>query len=286
MGIDITEQKRAEQALLESEARFRNIIESVPMGMHMYHLESDGRLIFTGANPAADQILGVDNSLFVDKPIEEAFPALAETEAPDRYRAAAAEGQAWRNEQISYDQGQIQGAFEVYAFQTSPSNMVAAFLDVTERKRAEMEREQLQKEVIEAQQRAIKELSTPVIPLMKTSQGGILVMPLVGSIDSMRAKDLMRTLLAGISQHRAKVVILDVTGVPIVDSGVANHLNKTIMAARLKGARTIVTGITDAVAETIVDLGIDWTGIETLSDLQTGLIAALGSLDIRLSQSP
>jgi rsbT co-antagonist protein RsbR len=112
----------------------------------------------------------------------------------------------------------------------------------------------------------------------------IIVMPLIGSIDSMRARDITRTLLAGISQNRAKVVILDVTGVPLVDSGVANHLNKTIQAARLKGAKTIVTGISDAVAETIVDLGINWGEIETLSDLQTGLVAALDSLGVKLSK--
>ena len=81
-----------------------------------------------------------------------------------------------------------------------------------------------------------------------------------------------------------EVVILDVTGVPIVDSGVANHLNKTIQAARLKGAHTIVTGISDAVAETIIDLGIDWSGIETLSDLRTGLVVALDSLGIKLTR--
>ena len=67
------------------------------------------------------------------------------------------------------------------------------------------------------------------------------------------------------------MVILDVTGVPLIDSGVANHLNKTIQAARLKGARTIITGISEAVAETIVDLGLDWSHIETLPDLQVGL---------------
>jgi rsbT co-antagonist protein RsbR len=99
----------------------------------------------------------------------------------------------------------------------------------------------------------------------------------------MRARDITRALLAGIRQLRAKAVILDITGVPLVDSGVANHLNKTIQAARLKGARTIVTGISDAVAETIVDLGIDWSGIETVSDLQTGLIVALNSLGVRLA---
>ena len=83
-------------------------------------------------------------------------------------------------------------------------------------------------------------------------------------------------------KHRAKVVILDITGVPIVDSGVADHLNRTIQAARLKGARTMITGISDAVAETIVDLGIDWQSITTLGDLQSGLIVALKSLGIEV----
>ena len=136
----------------------------------------------------------------------------------------------------------------------------------------------LQRQVIEAQKRAIQELSTPIIPIMDH----IIVMPLIGSIDTLRARDITRSLLAGIREHRAKAVILDITGVAIVDSGVASHLNKTIQAARLKGARTIVTGISDAVAETIVDLGIDWSGIKTLSDLQTGLRVALAKMGRRI----
>jgi anti-anti-sigma regulatory factor len=135
------------------------------------------------------------------------------------------------------------------------------------------ERERLQQEVIEAQKRVIAELSTPVIPVL----AGVIVMPLIGNIDSLRARDITRALLAGISQHRARVVIIDVTGVLLVDSGVANYLNKTIQAAQLKGARTIVTGISETVAETIVDLDIDWSYIETMTDLQTGLHAVLTS---------
>lgn len=142
------------------------------------------------------------------------------------------------------------------------------------------ERERLQEEVISAQQQALRELSTPIIPVMER----IIVMPLIGSIDSSRAKDITRALLAGIKEHRAKVVILDITGVPIVDSGVANHLNQTIQAARLKGAHTIITGVSDAVAETFVDLEIDWSGVETHGDLQTGLLVALNSLGIRLTE--
>ncbi len=71
---------------------------------------------------------------------------------------------------------------------------------------------------------------------------------------------------------------------PIVDTGVASYLDKTIQAARLKGARTIITGISDSVAESIVDLGIDWNGVETLRDLQTGLMVALESLGIKISR--
>jgi rsbT co-antagonist protein RsbR len=143
------------------------------------------------------------------------------------------------------------------------------------------ERERLQEEVIEAQRQALQELSTPIIPMLE----GVIVMPLVGSIDTLRARDITRALLAGIREYRAKVVILDITGVPLVDTGVAAYLNRTVQAARLKGARAIVTGISDAVAETIVDLGIDWSGIETLSDLQTGLLAALNNLGFKLVKS-
>jgi anti-anti-sigma regulatory factor/HAMP domain-containing protein len=163
--------------------------------------------------------------------------------------------------------------------------------EIAEREKAEAEREQLlaeqaslQQEVIEAQRQALRDLSTPIIPVMEVpGRGSILVMPLIGSIDTMRAQDIMRSLLAGISEHRAGVVILDITGVPIVDSGVAGHLNKTIQAARLKGTRVIITGISDAVAEAVVDLGIDWREVETLSDLRTGLIVALDRLGIQLT---
>ena len=146
--------------------------------------------------------------------------------------------------------------------------------ETAERERAQQENARLQQEVIEAQKQALQELSTPIIPVMDR----IIVMPLIGGIDTMRARDVTRALLAGIREHPAKAVILDITGVPIVDSGVAAYLNKTIQAARLKGAHTIVTGVSNAVAETIVDLGIDWSDIETLGDLQTGLRIAMAKV--------
>jgi len=140
---------------------------------------------------------------------------------------------------------------------------------------------QLQQEVIDAQKQALLELSTPIIPIMDR----IIIMPIIGTVDTQRARDITRALLRGISDYRAQIVIVDVTGVPLVDTNVADHLNRTIQAARLKGAHTILTGISDAVAETVVDLGIDWSDLETLRDMQTGLVAALRRLGIRMVRS-
>jgi PAS domain S-box-containing protein len=146
--------------------------------------------------------------------------------------------------------------------------------DITEQVRAGQEREQLQQQVIDSQKQLLKELSTPVIPILDR----VIIMPIIGSIDSSRAQDMTRALLAGISANRARYVVLDVTGVPVVDTGVAQHLSRTIQAARLKGAQTIVTGISDSIAETIVDLGMDWSDIETQRDLQTGLTSVMNQL--------
>ncbi len=159
--------------------------------------------------------------------------------------------------------------------------------EVAEREQAELERAQAleenaqyQQKIIEAQQQALKELSTPVIPVLEH----VIVMPLVGNIDTLRARDIMRALLQGVGEHQAHIALLDVTGVPLMDTGVVGHIDKAIQAARLKGARVFVTGISDAVAESIVDLGINWGAVETLSDLQTGLRVALEQMGIVLQQ--
>ncbi|MBN1994768.1 MAG: STAS domain-containing protein [Anaerolineae bacterium] len=172
---------------------------------------------------------------------------------------------------------------QFYQSQLANLELQRANQEIERRMNSEREqREQLEQASLQitAQQDVIRELSTPVIPVAE----GIIVLPLIGSVDSLHARDITRSLLTGITQHRAKLVILDVTGMPLVDTGIVNHLNKTIQAAQLKGAQTIVTGVSDAVAEAIVDLGIDWSNVVTLNDLQTGLGVALKELGFELGK--
>jgi rsbT co-antagonist protein RsbR len=121
--------------------------------------------------------------------------------------------------------------------------------------------------VINLQQDAIRELSTPVLQLRER----LLILPIIGVIDSMRAKQLTDDLLRSIRANRARIVVMDITGVAAVDSKVANHFLQTVAAARLMGANVIVTGLSAEVAQSLVALGVDLTSIRTMNDLQGGL---------------
>jgi len=134
---DITKQKKAEEALEESERRFRSTVESSPMGMHFYQLTEKNRLVFTGANPAADSLLNVDNSVFIGKTIEEAFPSLMNTEIPEKYKHVAKTGEIWNSEQLEYEDNKVKGAFEIVAFQTEPNCIVSMFNEITDKKKAQ-----------------------------------------------------------------------------------------------------------------------------------------------------
>ena len=138
ISTDITDRVYAEEMRRTSELKFRKIVDASPMGIHLYELTEDGRLVFIGANSSADRLLGVDHRQFIGKTIEQAFPAIEDTEVPIRYRDAAKDGTLWRTEQINYSEGSISGAFEVVAFQTEPGKMAALFNDITARKKAEV----------------------------------------------------------------------------------------------------------------------------------------------------
>jgi PAS domain S-box-containing protein len=136
LGWDLTEAKEVETALRLSEERLRRTVDAAPWGMHFYRLDQSGRLILVGNNPAATRILGIDHAPLYGKVIEEAFPGLRNTEVPARYRELASGSGEWRTERITYRDSRVDAVFEVAAFQTGPGHVAAAFLDVTERKRA------------------------------------------------------------------------------------------------------------------------------------------------------
>lgn len=121
--------------------------------------------------------------------------------------------------------------------------------------------------VIRQQQDAIRELSTPVLPVRER----LLVLPIIGVLDKERARQLTEQLLSGIRTHRAKVVVMDVTGTPAVDATVANHLVQTVDASRLMGASVIITGLSPEIAQTLVTIGVDLSKMNTIGDLQGGL---------------
>jgi rsbT co-antagonist protein RsbR len=130
---------------------------------------------------------------------------------------------------------------------------------------------QAQNELIEAQRARIKQLSTPILPVVH----GILVAPLIGAIDAERAGDILERLLDEIARRRAAVVILDVTGVPAVDAEVAGHLLRAARASELLGARVVFVGIGPETARAMVDAGADLGGVMTLTNLEAGIAVAL-----------
>jgi rsbT co-antagonist protein RsbR len=270
---DITDRKQIETVARETVERLNVVLNSMPIVLYTLDREgtftlSEGKGLATlGLKPG--QVVGV--SAF---DVYKDFPIIVES------IKRVLTGETFT---VEFSVGPI--VFEnmfapLYNATGELTGAIGISTDITARKQAEAEARRMQEQIIEAQRHALQELSTPIIPVLDR----IIVMPLIGSIDSMRAKDITRSLLAGISQYRAKIVIVDITGVPLVDSGVADHLNKTIQAARLKGAQTIVTGMSDAVAEAIIDLGIDWSEIQTLSDLQTGLMVAISTLGLKLGR--
>ena len=124
---------------------------------------------------------------------------------------------------------------------------------------------------VSLQKIALQELSAPLIPVFER----ITVMPLVGTIDTERAKQIMENLLKGAVKHRSEVVLIDITGVPVVDTMVAHHIIQAAEAVRLVGAKCMLCGIRPEIAQTIVSLGIDLTQFTTKNSLQKGIETAL-----------
>ncbi|ADM36544.1 RsbT co-antagonist protein RsbRA [Bacillus spizizenii] len=134
------------------------------------------------------------------------------------------------------------------------------------------------KKTVSLQKIALQELSAPLIPVFEN----ITVMPLVGTIDTERAKRIMENLLNGVVKHRSQVVLIDITGVPVVDTMVAHHIIQASEAVRLVGAKCLLAGIRPEIAQTIVNLGIDLSQVITKNTLQKGIQTALEMTDRKI----
>lgn len=135
--------------------------------------------------------------------------------------------------------------------------------------------------VIRQQQEAIRELSTPVLQVREQ----LLILPIIGVLDSQRARQLTEQLLRAIRDNRAKVVVIDITGVPDIDSTVANHLVQTVDASGLMGASVIMTGLSSEIALTLVTIGLDLSKVNAVGDLQGGIEEAERLLGYEVSRA-
>ncbi|MFP4436633.1 MAG: PAS domain S-box protein [Chloroflexaceae bacterium] len=143
--------------------------------------------------------------------------------------------------------------------------------DMTSVKQAEDARAELQQQIIDAQQATLRELSTPLIPITDH----VVMLPLIGVVDSRRAQQVLEALLEGVARYQARMLILDITGMQVIDTRVAGAIIRAAQAVRLLGAQVLLTGIGPEIAQTIVHLGIDLSGIDTRGSLQAGIAHAL-----------
>jgi PAS domain S-box-containing protein len=270
------ERKQAEAALRESEERFRQMAEQIG---EVFWMCDPAKQQMIYINPAYEQIWGrARASIYADP---HSFLTTIHPEDRERIRAALskqAQGTYDEEYRIVWPDRSIHWihdrAFPIRNAQGEIYRIAGIAADITMRKQSEeaIRLSSMQAQVIRAQESALRELSTPLIPISDR----VVVMPLIGAIDSRRAEQVMQTLLDGLVSRRADIAILDITGVMIVDTQVANALIAAAQAIKLLGATAILTGIRPEVAQTLISLGIDMRGIVTCGTLQSGISYALG----------
>lgn len=256
---DVTESRRAE-------AMFRGLLESAPDAVVI--VESDGRIMLV--NRQTELMFGYDRDELIGQPVE--------VLVPERFRARHG---AYRGGFIASPQTRPMGTgLELYGRRRDGSEfpveislgplesdrgtlVSAAIRDITERREQELR--------LQRQRDEILELSTPVIQVWDK----VLALPIIGTLDSLRAARLTESLLEKIAENQAEVIILDISGVPTIDTQVAQHLLKTVQAATLMGAASILSGVRPETAQAMVHLGIDIGRLRSRNKLRDALQLAL-----------
>ncbi|APR76071.1 RsbR, positive regulator of sigma-B [Minicystis rosea] len=294
-ALDVTDRKRLEESLLEAqkasartESLYRQIIDALPLGVMV--IGSKAELVHM--NPASAELLGgaMDReSRDVTTDALGVFHADGATPMPmeDSGMARCLRGER-AEEEVVIRNPRVAGMKRlsvawtpVYDERGGIRAAVGSALDITLQRALEAElrtrnaelaqSEEAKTQLIERLRHAIDELSNPILEVWD----GVLAMPIIGLVDSRRTADMVQRLLGEVARTQASFVIVDLTGVDIVDTKTADHLMKLMRKVEIVGSRCVLTGIRPAVAETLVDIGVDFSGMSTLRNLKHGLRDAL-----------
>ncbi|NJN16125.1 MAG: PAS domain-containing protein [Oscillochloris sp.] len=267
-------QKRTADELRENQQLLATLFDYLPVAV-ILKSAADSRFVLW--NGGSEQLFGFKAADIIGKTDHDIFPK----EQADEFRAAdlavLSSGQPHVIPEEFVDSATLgrrtlrTTKIPMMDPQGKPSFLLVICTDLTDEKRAVDERADLQAQVIEAQQHALRELSTPLLPISRK----VVLMPIIGSVDSRRASQVMETLLLGVAEHNAQFAIVDITGVQVVDTQVANAFIQAARAVSLLGAQVLLTGIRPEVAQTLVQLGVDLQGIMTRGSLQDGIAHAL-----------
>jgi PAS domain S-box-containing protein len=256
-----------------AEDRWRQLIELAPDAILV--TDNQGRIVLL--NRQAELLFGYERAELLGQPVELLIPAaLRQGHVGRRNQYVAAPHTRPMGLELDLVALRKNGQEFFVEISLSPwaaeegQMVICTIRDITQQKRAELERQRLQEEIIQVQEAALQELSTPLIPISDR----VMVMPLIGAVDARRARQVMKALLEGLASSRAAIAILDITGVPVVDTHVADTLLHAAQAVKLLGAQVILTGIRPEVAQTLVGLGVDLNAITTYASLQRGIAYA------------
>ncbi|WP_437840301.1 PAS domain-containing protein [Sorangium sp. So ce1153] len=269
---DITARKHTEQLLERSESLLHAFLEYTPS--MMVAVDAAGRLLLV--NREIESFYRMSREELLGKVVYDLLPPAASASIRKANEETAASGRSGASEHVLvYPDGPRDYLSTKFPIRDAEGKIYAVgtvSVDISRTKQAEAERAEMQRQLIEMQQATIQELITPLLPLAR----GVVAMPIVGSVDPARAEQILTTLLEGIAARKAKIAILDITGVKDVDARVAQSLVDAARAAGLLGTRVVLTGIRPQIAQTLTTMGADLSGVVTKATLESGIAYALG----------